>query len=72
MKYALLGLLVILSIRQAEPASTKHLQKDPLPHEGAQHHGTVLPRQLPACSNLLDATELHGGWVEGPSDTEAR
>ena len=67
----LLSLVLTLTVRQANSASIKHFQKAPVPHQGAQHHAASLPRQQPACTNLLDATDLHGEWVEGASDMKA-
>ena len=71
MSSVVLSLFVALAIGQADSASNKHLQKPSVLHQGGQHHATLLPRQQPACSNLLDANELHGEWVEGASDTKA-
>ena len=68
----LLSLVLTLTVRQANSASIKHFQKAPVPHQGAQHHAASLPRQQPACTNMLDATDLHGEWVEGASVMKAR
>ena len=66
----LLSLVITLVVRQADSASLEHLHKDPVQHQ-SPHHAALLPRQQPACINLLDATELHGEWVEGASNLKA-
>ena len=72
MSYALLSILITVALRRTGAASAvQHLQKAPVIQLGVQQHAATLPRQQPACSNLLDANELHGDWVEGAPDIQA-
>ena len=74
MSCILLNLLSILALLSAAWAATVPTTQ-PHPCSGVQAQRQLLSssstQSLPACTNLLDASELHGAWVEGASDMEA-
>lgn len=71
MSYTLLSLLITLSLYPRAASAFKHSQQAPVFQQGVQQHPTLLPRQQPACFNILDANELHGEWVDGASEIKA-
>ena len=72
MNYGLLSLLITLAIGRTGYASAlEQSQKIHILQQGGQQQATLLPMQQPACANLLDASELHGEWVEGTPDMQA-
>ena len=74
MSCTLLNLLSILALLSASWAATAP-KTQPHPSSGVQAQRQLLPpsstQSFPACTNLLDTSELHGTWVEGASDMKA-